>query len=107
MAQNHATTANVAPPSPSPSHAHHLIPDRGAAVSGGGPLKTSACTGASVTAPETTAIGAFGTDGPDESAVLSLARTTAGVFGAASFSAPLLAEAGGGVVSLMRWAGWG
>jgi hypothetical protein len=57
--------------------------------------------------PETTAIGAFGTDGPDESAVLSLARTTAGVFGAASFSAPLLAEAGGGVVSLMRWAGWG
>ena len=107
MAQNHARPPNAAPPSPSPSHAHHLIPDRGAAISGGGPLKTSACTGASVTVPETTAIGAFGTGGPVESAVLSLARTTAGVCGVASFSAPMLAEAGGGLVSLTRWANWG
>ena len=76
----------------------------------------SACTGASVTVPEASAIGAFGADGSAGGVVLSLARTTVGMFGATSFSAPLLTVAGdglvslilagGGFVSLMCWTGW-
>jgi hypothetical protein len=57
--------------------------------------------------PETTVIGVLGTDGTIGSAVRTLARTTAGVLGVAGFSALLLAVAGGGLVSLTRWAGWG
>ena len=67
----------------------------------------SVCTGASVTVAELSAIGAFATGGPAGGAVFSLARTTAGVFGATSFSAPLLAESGGGLISLTRWTVWG
>jgi hypothetical protein len=52
-------------------------------------------------------MGTFGADAPGGSVILSLACTGAGTFGATSFSAPLLAVAGGGLVSLMRWAGWG
>src|ERR1017187_3955383 len=76
----------------------------------------SACTGASVTVPEASDLGAFGVDGSAGGVVLSLARTTVGMFGATSFSAPLLTVAGdglvslilavGGFVSLMCWTGW-
>jgi hypothetical protein len=65
----------------------------------------SACTGAPVTVPESSAMGVFGADGSAGSVVLSLARTGAGTVGATSFSAPLLTVAGGGLVTLAEAGG--
>ena len=74
----------------------------------------SAFTSAPVTVPEFTVVGVFAADDSVGIAAFSRARTRRGAPGATSFSAPLLVEttglsgalvavAGGGFGSLMRW----
>ena len=103
--QRRPTMAKLPTPRTSPIHISTFFADTRARGWGGGPLKISSVTGASVMAPESAMIGAFGSTGSALTGVFSRARTGRGWFETTSFSAPLVAVAGGGFGSLTRWGG--